>query len=137
MAPLTVRFIPAPVASRYPLVMLRPPLSVEVSAALPETINAPPVIANVSLLPVVRLLMDSLLELIVTVTAEPVLIVTSSPAPGTVPVLQFCAVSQFELGPPPIQLTAESNCRCSRASTRSNRCEERSAKLRPMSFFVR
>ena len=97
-------------------------------------VNEPPVIFNVSVLPVVRLPIDSLSpELIVTVAAEVKMMDTASPAPGTLPVLQFSLLSQFEFHPP-VQATADSNCRCSKDSIEPP-VRGAMAATRPVSFF--
>ena len=100
----------APLAVSDPPVMDRP-LIVELAV----TVRPPPVMTIGS--SAVMLATDSMFELIVTVGLAPdTSITTSSPGPGTVPVLQLLATSQE----PPveeIQSTVERSRRISSGST--------------------
>ena len=110
MGPVTVSEAPAPFASSDPAVIARPPLIVEFAA----TMSAPPVMDNGSL--AITEWTDWLLLLIVIVGVAPLtLITTSSPGPGTFPVLQLLPTLQFPLALD-TQSTVERSCRGSRPS---------------------
>ncbi len=110
VGPVTVKVTPVPLAVSDPPVIVKPPLIVELAA----TVSPPPEMTSGS--SAVILFTDSTFEPIVTVGRPDTLMTTSSPGPGTVPVLQLLATSQEPLVAE-IQVTVDSSCRSSNLST--------------------
>src|SRR5262249_22480680 len=129
VVPLAVRVAPAPEASSAPPVMDKGPARV---LAPVVTVTEPPVMDSVALVEVVipwTWILSP--EWMVMVAEEPGLITALSPEPGTLPVLQFEALSQLPL-PGLVHVTVLGRARissCSRERGRRLRCQVE--RLRP------
>jgi hypothetical protein len=112
--PLTVSLVLEPETVKEPPAIEKPPVIVEVVKEIDDKVREPPVIASGSLAD--SELTDLPPESIVTVGVAPgTSMTTSSPGPGTCPVLQLLSTSQDPLVAE-IQSTVARSCRRSRAA---------------------